>query len=273
MPVTAKLRYVRSADHEHWHMLDFMRYELRRANGKLVAPDRKTGFCLGDRYEIQLQLGRAEPEPTYTEECGKGQRGLLRLREGISVGYGDDYDAHLEGQSFDVTGLAGRPLPAGAPRQRGRVLRETDYSNNASSMSFELGWPNGKKSPPSSHGDPPLRRHGDLLARAQGPAVGRRRDPHACRSSRSRDPRRRVAAPRGGSADEPARRRSANRLAGRELHDERRTCPSGTGRRRSSPARAGPDADRPPRALLTVSVLVSTTVPSGRSRKVQPSPT
>ncbi len=116
---------------------------------RLVAPDRKTGFCLGDRYEVQLQLGRAEPEPTYTGECGKGQRGLLRLLEGISVGYGDDYDAHLEGQSFDITGLdAGRYLLVHRVNAD-RVLRETDYSNNASSMSFELGWPNGKKSSPS----------------------------------------------------------------------------------------------------------------------------
>ena len=148
VPVRAELLYVRSADHEHWHLLDFMRYELRRA-GKLVAPDRKTGFCLGDRYEVGLPLGRAEPEPTFTQECGKGQRGLLRLQEGISVGYGDDYDAHLEGQSFDITGLpAGRYLLVHRVNQ-GRVLDELDYSNNASSMSFEIGWPNGKKNPPS----------------------------------------------------------------------------------------------------------------------------
>ncbi len=149
VPVSAKLRYVHSADHEHWHMLDFMRYELRRADGTLVAPDRKTGFCLGDRYEVQLQLGRAEPDPTYVGECGKGARGLLRLEEGISVGYGDDYDAHLEGQSFEITGLpAGRYLLVHRVNP-GRVLRESDYSNNASSMSLELGWPEGEKRPPS----------------------------------------------------------------------------------------------------------------------------
>jgi hypothetical protein len=149
VPVSATLTYVHSADHEHWHMLDFMRYELRRTDGTLVTPDHKTGFCLGDRYAVELQLGRAEPEPTFTGECGKGRRDLLRLREGIAVGYGDDYDAHLEGQSFDITGLtAGRYLLVHRVNP-GRVLRESDYSNNASSMRFELGWPEGKQRPPS----------------------------------------------------------------------------------------------------------------------------
>lgn len=148
-PIRASLLYVRSSDHEHWHLLDFMSYELRRANGALVAPDRKTGFCLGDRYRVQLQLGRAKDEPTYTDECGKGRRNLLRLVEGISVGYGDDYAALLEGQHFDVTGLpAGRYLLVHRVNST-RVIRESDYSNNAASMTFELSWPGGPKEPPS----------------------------------------------------------------------------------------------------------------------------
>ena len=148
-PVRARLRYVRSADHEHWHMLDFMRYELRDDVGKIVRPDEKTGFCLGDRYEVGVRLSRAKPTPTYTQECGKGRRDLLRLREGISVGYGDDYDAHLEGQNFDITGLpAGRYLLVHRVN-RGRRLLESDYSNNASSMAFELTWPRGEKAAPS----------------------------------------------------------------------------------------------------------------------------
>jgi hypothetical protein len=148
VPVDAKLRYVTSSDHAHWHMLDFMTYELRRADGTLVAPDRKTGFCLGDRYELRLPLGAAEPDPLFVQECGKGQRGLLTLGEGISVGWGDDYDAHLEGQNFDITGLpAGEYLLVHRVNEK-RVLQETDYSNNASSMAFRLSWPEGMNRPP-----------------------------------------------------------------------------------------------------------------------------
>lgn len=146
--VAATLRYVRSADHEHWHLLDFMQYELRRSNGTLVAPDRKTGFCLGDRYALQVDLARADPEPRYTQECGKGRRDLRRLVEGISVGYGDDYDPHLEGQNFDITGLpAGRYLLVHRVNST-RALRESDYSNNTSSMALALSWPNGTTNPP-----------------------------------------------------------------------------------------------------------------------------
>ena len=49
-----RMRYVRSPDHEHWHLLGFERYELRRAAGRAgVVTDRKTGFCLGDRYRAR----------------------------------------------------------------------------------------------------------------------------------------------------------------------------------------------------------------------------
>jgi len=147
--VPATLLYVRSADHEHWHLLDFMSYELRRADGKLVAPDQKTGFCLGDRYEILRPLKGAKPRPTYTDECGKGNRQLLQLTQGIAVGYGDNYKPHLEGQNFDITNLrAGRYLLVHRVN-KARAIRESDYVNNASSLAFALAWPNGKKAPPS----------------------------------------------------------------------------------------------------------------------------
>lgn len=146
--VATKLRYVRSADHSHWHMLGFMRYELRRADGRLVRPDRKTGFCLGDRYRIESMLGRAQAVRRFRDECGKRKPGLLRITEGISVGYGDDYDAHLEGQEFEITGLpAGRYLLVHRVN-KGRLLRETDYGNNAASMAIDLSWPRGTSEPP-----------------------------------------------------------------------------------------------------------------------------
>lgn len=147
IPIPSKLRYVRSADHSHWHMLGFMRYELRRADRSLVRPDRKTGFCLGDRYRIEPTLERAQPA-RFRDECGKKKPGLLRITEGISVGFGDDYDAHLEGQEFEITGLtAGRYLLVHRVNTS-RLLREKDYRNNAASMALELSWPGGTSQPP-----------------------------------------------------------------------------------------------------------------------------
>jgi hypothetical protein len=137
----AELRYVRSETHAHWHLLDFMRYELRRASdGTPVQPDEKTGFCLGDRYETDrhTRLENEPAQPVWTEECGRGQPGLLTVREGISPGYGDDYVPALEGQYVDVTQVpAGRYVLVHRANPE-RALEESDYANNAASVLVQL---------------------------------------------------------------------------------------------------------------------------------------
>jgi Lysyl oxidase len=139
-----RLRYVRSEDHEHWHLLRFERYELRRAGErKRRVADRKTGFCLGDRYATGLDLPAQPPAPVYTSRCGLGATARLRLVEGISVGYGDDYPATLEGQWLPLTGLeAGRYVLVHHVNP-GRRLRESSYANNAASVLFRLRWRGG----------------------------------------------------------------------------------------------------------------------------------
>jgi lysyl oxidase len=137
-----RLRYVHSETHSHWHLLQFERYALRRASdGRLVAPDRKTGFCLGDRYRIANPPAAAPAEAVWVGECGRGRTRLLRLRQGISPGYGDDYVPALEGQLLDLTGV-----PAGRYRLVHRVnadssIRESSYKNNAASVLLELRGP------------------------------------------------------------------------------------------------------------------------------------
>jgi hypothetical protein len=143
-----RLRYVESRDHEHWHLLDFERYELRRARGGARrVTDRKTGFCLGDRYRTRDRALPAQPPtPRYTGRCGLGATGRLHLVEGISVGYGDDYPANLEGQSIPLTGLpAGRYVLIHSVNVQ-RRLRETDYGNNAASLLLRLQWRAGAPS-------------------------------------------------------------------------------------------------------------------------------
>ncbi|MCP9487310.1 MAG: lysyl oxidase family protein [Gaiellaceae bacterium MAG52_C11] len=140
----AMLRYVRSADHAHWHLVPFELYELRRvgASGPPVR-DGKTGFCLGDRYDANRDLAGKPPEEVFRGRCGLRSPHLLAVRQGISVGYGDDYDPNLEGQFVELTGLpAGRYVLV--HRVNGdRRLRESDYSNNAASLLLELRW-NGR---------------------------------------------------------------------------------------------------------------------------------
>jgi glucose/arabinose dehydrogenase len=134
------LRYVRSPDHQHWHLLGFDRYELRRAGGgATVVSDRKTGFCLGDRYPVTTrELPTKPPEPVYTSRCGIDRPGLLGIREGISVGYGDDYTANLEGQYLPLDHLRpGRYLLVHEVNSDRRLL-ESAYDNNASSLLLRL---------------------------------------------------------------------------------------------------------------------------------------
>lgn len=144
----ATLQYVSSPTHSHWHLLGFMRYELRAADGRRVRRDRKTGFCLGDRYRLQLTLDGTPTSALFSDQCGKSQRKLLKLREGISVGWGDDYKPHLEGQEFDVTTLAPGRYVLIHRVNPARLLRESDYSDNAASMAFDLSWPRGRNLPP-----------------------------------------------------------------------------------------------------------------------------
>jgi lysyl oxidase len=134
-----ELRYVVSEDHAHWHLLPFERYELRRASGGgAIVRDDKTGFCLGDRYGLPEKVPRAPTDAVYTSNCGRTLTRLLRIREGISVGYGDDYKPSLEGQYLVIDGLAtGRYLLVHRVNEE-RRLRELRVGNNVSSALLQL---------------------------------------------------------------------------------------------------------------------------------------
>jgi Lysyl oxidase len=140
-----RLQFVVSPDHRHWHLLRFERYELRRQGSSVaLVEDRKTGFCLGDRYMVLgHRLGRRASHPRFASRCGLEQTKLLGIREGISVGYGDDYSANLEGQYLPLTGLAdGRYVLVNRVNTDGRI-READYGNNAASVLIRLAWRSG----------------------------------------------------------------------------------------------------------------------------------
>jgi Lysyl oxidase len=145
------LRYIVDRTHEHWHLLSFMTYELRRLSGyRLVRPDQKTGFCLGDRTNADpTTLLPGEPDDrVFNSNCGLEETGLLEIEEGISVGWRDTYQSWLDGQLIDITGLrAGRYVLVHRVNED-RTLEETEYANNASSVLLNLSWPRGRSAPP-----------------------------------------------------------------------------------------------------------------------------
>ena len=142
-PLRSELQYVVSETHEHWHLLDFERYELHTTAGESLGRDRKTGFCLGDRYDARssVRIPGEPPRAVWTQNCGKDQPERLRILQGISPGYGDDYVPRLEGQYVDVTDVpAGRYVLVHRANPRGDV-RESNYENNAASVLLQLTRP------------------------------------------------------------------------------------------------------------------------------------
>ena len=146
-----RFEYVEDPTHDHWHLLPFMRYELRRPSSfKLVVRDRKTGFCLGDRINADPDTALPnEPEnPVYRSNCGLGERQWREIEEGISVGWSDVYEPWRDGQYIDVTGLAPGKYVLVHRVNPGRRLVESNYANNASSVLLRLTWPNGSELAP-----------------------------------------------------------------------------------------------------------------------------
>jgi hypothetical protein len=140
-----RMRYVVAPTHRHWHLMDFDRYTLRRAaGGPVVRRDAKSGFCLGDRYTTPGPLlGTPPAVPRYTSRCGLGAPGRLRVTEGISVGYGDDYPATLEGQYLAIGGLPAGRYELTHRVNAARAVREERYDNDAASVLLDLRWRGG----------------------------------------------------------------------------------------------------------------------------------
>ncbi len=152
-PDVGVLRYNVDETHSHWHLLRFMTYELRRATKafSLVRPDQKTGFCLGDRYndDPETKLDGEPDERVFNSNCGPQQTELLSLVEGISVGWGDVYEAWRDGQYLDITGLKpGRYVLVHRVNQT-RELQESAYGNNASSVLLSITWPQWRSNAPA----------------------------------------------------------------------------------------------------------------------------
>jgi glucose/arabinose dehydrogenase len=148
VPGVGELEFVRSPDHDHWHLVGFDRYELRAADtGLAMARDRKSGFCLGDRYRVVTRVVTdAADRPVYTGDCGPGDPSLTHVVEGISVGFGDVYAPYLEYQDLPLEGLPGGRYVLVHEVNADHSLRETTYANNASSLLLRLRWRDGTPS-------------------------------------------------------------------------------------------------------------------------------
>ncbi len=144
-----RLRYQSHPPHRHWHFRPFESYELRRASDHTLAGrDRKSGFCLIDRYGLASRRVPNTGPPRFVSDCGTLQPDLRRVEEGSSPGYVDRYPAFFHGQDVDVT-----RVPAGVyvlvhRANPARTVRELRYSDDAASVRVRLTWPGGRKALP-----------------------------------------------------------------------------------------------------------------------------
>jgi len=130
VPAVGEMHYVIGGGHEHWHLLDFERYELRSAADAAtpIVRDQKTGFCLADAFTTDL--------------CGRNHPELTTVSEGIAARGSDKYLGYLEGQYLlldPVTTPAGDYLLVNRANPTGALL-ESDPSDNASSLRLAVTW-------------------------------------------------------------------------------------------------------------------------------------
>jgi Lysyl oxidase len=147
-----RMRYIVQHDHRHWHLIGFEHYELRAAGDDRpsVRHDRKSGFCLGDRFAIPhaKSIQNFNPTPLQGDTCGLGKPALLGIFAGISPGWADEYAAHIEGQYIDVTDAPTGTYVLVHTVNADHEIAESDYTNNASSVLFSMNWLNGRKRVP-----------------------------------------------------------------------------------------------------------------------------
>ena len=121
--------------HTHWHFEDFTAFELwtYRPGGdldQLMATSGKMTFCLMDDDPLDPAPANAPARAAFG--------GCNSRVQGISVGWGDTYGAHLVGQELDIAAV-----PDGRYALRSTVdpdnrLLETDDSNNDTVVFVQL---------------------------------------------------------------------------------------------------------------------------------------
>lgn len=113
-----------SACHEHFHFNGYAQYELRRTDGSLAAEGHKQAFCLLDFYRYP---GTDETGAHY--DCDN---------QGIQRGWQDVYDADLDCQWVDVTGVDPGDYRLRIDLNVDHVLLESNYDDNSAEVTVTI---------------------------------------------------------------------------------------------------------------------------------------
>ena len=128
----AKMYY--SGDgHEHWHVRDLQQYELIRLdNGVKVGTGAKHGFCFFDNYRF------GSTEDRFYRGCANNQPDALKVRMGLSRGWGDRYSWRLPDQYIDITDLTSGRYKLRAIADASDWFSESNNTNNFTWVNIKI---------------------------------------------------------------------------------------------------------------------------------------
>jgi hypothetical protein len=127
--------FVYHPTHGHFHLEDFALYQIWSLTPEdelheLAASGEKLSYCLMETNIIDRNNPSFQRQRQHTD-CGQETQGIL-------PGWGDRYNAELDGQTIDITHLAnGRYALISTANPTGTLL-ESDYTNNSGVVIVEL---------------------------------------------------------------------------------------------------------------------------------------
>jgi hypothetical protein len=118
--------------HNHFHFQEYAVYTLRPVNapGASQRQSYKTSFCVMDTTAVDTRLPGSPNRAVYST-CNA-------LVQGMSVGWGDTYGAHLPGQAIDLTGNPGGQYELTVAFDPANRIRETNDSDNAACVLLQI---------------------------------------------------------------------------------------------------------------------------------------
>jgi hypothetical protein len=125
--------FVWHPDHSHFHFQEYAVYTLNPLNapGASKRQAYKTSFCVMDTTKVDARLPGA-PRRAVFETCNA-------FVQGMSVGWGDTYGAHLPGQAIDLTGNPDGLYELTVDIDPANRIREANDNDNTACVLVKIG--------------------------------------------------------------------------------------------------------------------------------------
>ena len=118
--------------HHHYHFRGYADYSLLRQDGSQAAIGHKQSFCVEDLVQEDTTSPGVRTQPYYNA-CGEGGG-----RQGISVGWADDYYPNLPCQWIDVTDVPAGQYTLRVALNTEHRFEELDYTNNSADVTVTI---------------------------------------------------------------------------------------------------------------------------------------